>query len=99
MRREVGVAQLEPPRVGVEAPECREATKTVTGEAPAATPRRDVRERVGDRVEIGRDRESEEAVVIRRVDDDGDRGGINRANEAAQKFRRPDSARQNRQLR
>ncbi len=96
--REVAVSKAKPRR-SIEATERAEAGERITPDAPAGTRIGDTRERIADGVEVRGDGEPEESLVVSGVDDDGERGRISNADQAAQESRGADSARQHRQRR
>ena len=74
--REVAIAELEPGGLA-QASQRAEAGEGLAGQTPATVGIRSARERVEDGVEIGRDVEPEELLVVPRIADDGETPGIN----------------------
>src|SRR5947207_55025 len=81
MRREVAVPAPEPGREA-EPAQGRQAGEAVAREAPPATPRRDPGERVDDGVEVRRDVEPEELLVVAGVADDREPPRVSAPDEA-----------------
>ena len=73
---------------------CSSVSVRVVREAPARLRVHDIRERVDDGIEVGRDVEAEELFVVGRVADDRDRGRIDDIDQPAQEFRRANAARE-----
>ena len=74
MGREVTVTEAEPGRLAVAVERVHDA-EALVGEAPALLGVLGAGERVGHGVEVGRDGEAVEAVVVGGVHHDGDRAG------------------------
>src|SRR5437870_10095901 len=81
MRREVAVPEPEPGRESDPA-QGGQAGEAVAREAPPATPRRDAGERVDDGVEVRRDVEPEELLVVAGVADDREPPRVSASDEA-----------------
>src|SRR5437879_7357474 len=81
MRREVAVPEPEPARESDPA-QRGQAGEAVAREAPPATPRRDAGERVDDGVEVRRDVEPEELLVVAGVADDREPPRVSASDEA-----------------
>ena len=93
MRGEVAVAEPEPGRAAT-GTHLVEDAEGVARDAPAALAMDAARERVEDGVEVRRDVEPEEVLVVAGVPDDGDPRRVDATDQPAEESRRADAARQ-----
>ena len=85
MRGEVAVAEAEP-RLGAEVAHGLEAAEGLAREAPAPLDIEPAGERVGDRVEVGRDVESPDLGVVAGVADDGQVARVHDGRQASEEL-------------
>ncbi len=93
VRGQIHIAELKP-GVGAQPPQRFQTSEAVAANAPAVLRIRQTGQRVGDRIEIGRDVQSVNLGIVGGVADDEDAFGRNYARQAIQKTRGAYSARQ-----
>ena len=91
VRRKIAVAQLKP-SLGIQFTECFETLKRIAFNTPSLSRIRQARERIDNRVQIGRDVQTVHLHVITRVADDADFFGWMHSPQAIEKAGRSHAA-------